>query len=53
MKELLHDDDVREEERNLLLTLITKMNLGGDADKATQLGNPKVLRAMRKKYGLE
>ena len=57
MKELLHDDDVREEGRaegeELLLALISKMSLGGDADKATQLGNPNVLRAMRKKYGLE
>lgn len=57
MKELLHDDDVREEGRaegeGLLLALISKMNLGGDGDKAAQLGNPQVLRAMRKKYGLE
>ena len=65
MKELLHDDDVREEgraegrdagraeERNFLLTLISRMSLGGDADKAAQLGNPTVLRAMQKKYGLE
>ena len=65
MKELLHDDDVREEgraegrdagraeERNFLLTLISRMSLGGDADKAAQLGNPTVLRAMQEKYGLE
>ena len=61
MKELLHDDDVREEgreagraeERNLILTLISKMSIGGDADKAAQLGNPQVLRAMQKKYGIE
>ena len=53
MKELLHDDDVREEERNFLLTLISRMSLGGDADKAAQLGNPTVLRAMEEKYGLE
>ena len=65
MKELLHDDDVREEgraegrdagraeERNFLLTLISRMSLGGDADKAPQLGNPTVLRAMQEKYGLE
>ena len=57
MKELLHDDDVREEgraeERNFLLTLISRMSPGGDADKAPQLGNPTVLRAMQKKYGLE
>mgnify|MGYP000828259184 FL=1 len=57
MKELLHDDDVREEGReegrNILLTLISKMSLGGDADKAAQLGNPQVLKAMQKKYGVE
>ena len=65
MKELLHDDDVREEgreagraagraeERNLLLTLISKMCIGGDADKAAQLGNPQVLKSMQKKYGIE
>ena len=69
MKELLHDDDVREEgreegraeggdagraeERNFLLTLISRMSLGGDADKTAQLGNPTVLRVMQKKYGLE
>ena len=53
MKELLHDDDVREEERNLLLTLITKMNAGGDTDKVARLDEPEVLLAMRKKYGLE
>ena len=61
MKELLHDDDIREEgreagkaeERKILLTLISKMSLGGDADKAAQLGNPQVLKAMQKKYGVE
>ena len=57
MKELLHDDDVREEGRaegeGLLLALISRMSLGGDGDKAAQLGNPAVLKAMRKKYGLE
>ena len=61
MKELLHDDDVREEGREegraegegLLLALISRMSLGGDGDKAAQLGNPTVLKAMRKKYGLE
>ena len=57
MKELLHDDDVREEGseegRNILLTLISMMSLGGDADKAAQLGNPQVLKAMQKKYGVE
>ena len=57
MKELLHDDDVREEgraeERNFLLTLISKMSLGGDTDKVARLDDPKVLLAMRKKYDLE
>ena len=63
MKELLHDD-VREEGRaegreegraegeNLLLALISRMVTGGDADKAIQLGNPKVLKAMQEKYGM-
>ena len=68
MKELLHDDDVREEgreegraegreagraeERSFLLTLIPKMTVGGDGDKIVQLENPKVLEAMQKKYGV-
>ena len=57
MKELLHDDDVREEgraeERSFLLTLISKMSNGGDTDKVARLNEPNVLLAMRKKYGLE
>ena len=61
MKELLHDDDVREEgraegreeERNFLLKLISKMSLGGDTDKVARLNDSEVLLAMRKKYGLE
>lgn len=68
MKELLHDDDVREEgreegraegreagraeERSFLLTLIPKMTVGGDGDKIVQLENPEVLEAMQKKYGV-
>ena len=76
MKELLHDDDIREEGReagrvegrvegrkagraegraegrNLLLALISRMVTGGDADKAAQLGNPEVLKAMQEKYGI-
>ena len=60
MKELLHDDDIREEGRtegraegeNQLLALISRMAAGGDADKAVQLGDSKVLNAMRKKYGM-
>ena len=61
MKELLHDDDVREEGRaegeargtNRFVMLISRMNAGGDTDKIAQLDNPEVLSAMRKKYGLE
>ena len=72
MKELLHDDDVREEGReagraegmeagievgraegeSLLLALISRMSIGGDADKAVQLSNPAVLKEMRQKYGM-
>ena len=69
MKELLHDDDVREEgrevgraegeslgrtkERNQFILLITRMNAGGDTEKVAQLDEPEVLLEMRKKYGLE
>ena len=61
MKELLHDDDVREEgravgraeERSFLLALISKMSIGGDTDKVSRLNEPDVLLAMQKKYGLE
>ena len=69
MKELLHDDDVREEgraegraegreegraaERSLLLTLIPRMTAGGDGDKIVQLENPEVLETMQRKYGLD
>ena len=53
MKELLHDDDVREEGRAEVVLLISKMSAGGDADKAAQLNDPEVLEAMRKKYGME
>ena len=65
MKELLHDDDVREEGRlegriegersgrTHLLTLISQMSAGEDADKVTQLTDPEVLEAMMKKYGIE
>ena len=52
LKELLHDDDVREEGRNLLLALISKMTAGGDGDKIVQLENPEVLETMQGKYGL-
>ena len=64
MKELLHDDDIREEGRakgreaglaegkRLLLTLLSRMTAGGDGDKIVQLENSEVLEAMQKKYGL-
>ena len=65
MKELLHDDDVREEGRtagraegraegeNRFMLLITRMNAGGDTDKVARLDDPEVLLAMRKKYAIE
>ena len=43
----------RAEGETRLLTLISKMSTGEDADKITQLGNPDVLDAMRKKYEIE
>ena len=36
-----------------ILTLIARMNTGGDADKVAELSNPKVMREMEKKYGTE
>ena len=39
--------------RTHLLTLISQMSAGEDADKVTQLTNPAVLEAMMKKYGIE
>ena len=36
-----------------LLTLISQMSAGEDADKITQLTDPEVLEAMMKKYGIE
>ena len=57
MKELLHDDDVREEGRtegeNRFMLLITRMNAGGDTDKVARLDDPEVLLAMRKKYAID
>ena len=57
MKELLHDDDVREEgrtkERSQFVMLISRMNAGGDTDKVARLDDPEVLLAMRKKYAIE
>ena len=43
----------REEGEKRLLTLISKMSAGGDADKVTQLSNPDILEAMMKKYGMD
>ena len=61
MKELLHDDDVREAGReegriqgtNQIVMLISRMNTGGDTDKVAQLDEPEVLLAMRKKYAID
>ena len=43
----------RQLEKERLLKMISGMNTGGDTDKVAQLGDPKVLEAMQKKYGLE
>ena len=69
MKELLHDDDVREEGRaegreegrvegreegeSQLVKLINSMIAGGDGDKIALFGEPEILKTMKKKYGLE
>ena len=37
---------------NRFVMLISRMNAGGDTDKVAWLEDPKVLLAMRKKYGL-
>ena len=58
MKELLHDDDVREEGREVgraegesrLVKLINRMVAGGEGDKIAQLGEPEILKTMKKKY---
>ena len=68
MKELLHDDDVREEGRaegreagraegreegeNQLVKLINSMIAGGDGDKIALFGEPEILKTMKKKYGI-
>ena len=39
--------------RTHLLTLISQMSAGEDADKVTQLTDPEVLEEMMKKYGIE
>ena len=42
----------RQLEKENLIRLISCMNAGGDTDKAAKLGDPEVLEAMRKKYGM-
>ena len=68
MKELLHDDDVREEGReegraegraegrtegeSQLVKLINSMIAGGDGDQIALFGKPEILKTMKKKYGI-
>ena len=64
MKELLHDDDVREEGRaegraegreegeGQLVKLINSMIAGGDGDKIALFGEPEILKTMKQKYGI-
>ena len=56
MKELLHDDDVREEGRaegeSRLVKLINSMIAGGDGDKIALFGEPEILKTMKQKYGI-
>ena len=64
MKELLHDDDVREEGREegrlegreegetQLVKLINSMIAGGDGDKIALFGEPEILKTMKQKYGI-
>jgi hypothetical protein len=64
MKELLHDDDVREEGReegrlegreegeSQLVKLINSMIAGGDGDKIVLFGEPEILKTMKQKYGI-
>ena len=64
MKELLHDDDVREEGReegrlegreegeSQLVKLINSMIAGGDGDKSALFGEPEILKTMKQKYGI-
>ena len=57
MKELLHDDDVREEGReegrtegeSQLVKLINSMIAGGDGDKIALFGEPEILKTMKQK----
>ena len=64
MKELLHDDDVREEGReegrlegreegeSQLVKLINSMIAGGEGDKIALFGEPEILKTMKQKYGI-
>lgn len=52
MKELLYDDDVREEGESQLVKLINSMIAGGDGDKIALFGEPEILKTMKKKYGI-
>ena len=64
MKELLHDDDVREEGReegrlegreegeSQLVKLINSMIAGGDGDKIALFGEPEIIKTMKQKYGI-
>ena len=52
MKELLHDDDVREEGESQLVKLINSMIVGGDGDKIALFGEPEILKTMKQKYGI-
>lgn len=47
------DAYVYDQGQQSMLELIKRMNANGDADKVVQLGNPNVLKAMMKKYGIE
>ena len=46
------DQGVEQGEKRIL-TLIARMNTGGDADKVAELSDPKVIGEMEKKYGIE
>lgn len=61
MKELLHDDDVREEGREEgrlegreegESQLVNSMIAGGDGDKIALFGEPEILKTMKQKYGI-
>ena len=46
------EDNIMARGTNRFVMLISRMNAGGDTDKVAWLEDPKVLLAMRKKYGL-